>query len=115
MSRLIDADPVLRHLDRRLAESDGFSPIVDATLTAVRCYIEDAPEEDAIATDKVIDILLELFGGDEPCNFCDNDEYMCCDKRAYCEENCGKPTTTAKDCWRAFIMYKLNDARKSDS
>lgn len=44
---IIDKEPILQLLDICLAESDGFSPIVDATLTAIKCYIEDAPTVDA--------------------------------------------------------------------
>lgn len=44
---LIDKDVVLKHLDMCLAETDNDTPIVDATLRAIKCYIEDAPTVDA--------------------------------------------------------------------
>lgn len=44
---LIDKDIVLKHLDMCLAKTDGQTPIVDATLMAIKCYIEDAPAVDA--------------------------------------------------------------------
>lgn len=45
--RLIDADKMIEHLDLCLKDGDSFTPIVDATLTAIRCYVEDAPTIDA--------------------------------------------------------------------
>lgn len=45
---LIDKDVVLKHLDMCLAETDGQTPIVDATLRAIKCYIDDAPTVDAV-------------------------------------------------------------------
>lgn len=46
--RIIDADEVIKYLDQCLKESDNSTPIVYATLTAIKCYIEDAPTVDVM-------------------------------------------------------------------
>ena len=46
--RLIDGDKMIEHLDLCLAESDSSTPIVAATLTAIKCYVENAPTVDAV-------------------------------------------------------------------
>lgn len=46
--KLIDADEVIKYLDQCLKESDNSTPIVYATLTAIKCYIEDAPTVDVM-------------------------------------------------------------------
>ena len=48
MSRLIDADKMIEHLDLCLAESDSSTLIVDATLAAIKHYVENAPTVDAV-------------------------------------------------------------------
>ena len=47
MSKLIDKDLIIRHLNRCINDSDSYTPIVDATIRAIKCYIEDTPTVDA--------------------------------------------------------------------
>lgn len=44
MSKLINADKVIDHLNQCLAESNGETPITDSVLLAIKHYIQAAPE-----------------------------------------------------------------------
>lgn len=62
-----------------------------------------------VPIETVVKLMLELFGGDEPCNFCDIDEYMLCNAEDYCEKHCCNATTTAEDCWREYLIRKIKE------
>ena len=96
MSRLIDADKMIEHLDLCLAEGDSFSPIVDATLAAIKCYVEDAPTVDAVDAET----LMHLFGDAEPCNFNGWDDLT----DDWCAEHCESHLPI--ECWGHAIQGK---------
>ena len=101
MSRLINADKMIEHLDLCLAESDSSTLIVDATLAAIKYYVENAPTVDAVD----VETLMHIFGDDEPCNFNGWDDRT----DDWCAEYCERHLPI--ECWRHAIQQKWWERR----
>lgn len=56
-----------------------------------------------------IDVLMKIFGGDEPCNFNGWDEYADCD---FCEKNCDNHN--ASSCWRNALHEEWYNNERQD-
>ena len=88
--RLIDGDKMVEHLDLCLAESDSSTLIVDATLAAIKYYVENAPTVDAVEVVRCGDCIYcekaylystaEVDKNDKCCALNErltNDDYFC--------------------------------------
>ena len=102
--KLISADYLFAKIDKWVLDCDGIS------FEELKKTLNNAPAVDAVAVDKVAQMLYEFTGDDCPCNYNDNDEWLpeVCELR----EECPYPADRL-GCWKQFV--KRYGERREDN